>query len=57
MGARKVWEPHPVPDGHSRPAADALPAPGAVAMFRVGKKTAGRELDGRSWDELPEVAA
>jgi len=26
-------------------------------MVRVGKKKAGRELDGRTWDELPEVRA
>lgn len=28
--------------------------PGAVAIARVGKKAAGRELDGRTWDEFPE---
>lgn len=27
------------------------------AMKRVGKKVAGRELDGRTWDGLPDVAA
>ncbi len=27
----------------------------AVKMLRVGKKAAGRLLDGRTWDELPEV--
>lgn len=26
-----------------------------TAMWRVGKKAAGRELDGRTWDEFPEV--
>jgi protein gp37 len=25
-------------------------------MFKVGKKRAGRELDGRTWDEMPEAA-
>jgi protein gp37 len=25
------------------------------SFYRVGKKIAGRELDGRTWDELPEV--
>lgn len=25
------------------------------SMSRVGKKAAGRELDGRTWDEYPEV--
>jgi len=27
-----------------------------TGMYRVGKKAAGRVLDGRTWDELPEVA-
>jgi len=27
---------------------------GRDAMYRVGKKHAGRELDGRTWDEYPE---
>jgi protein gp37 len=26
---------------------------GAVAAVRVGKKAAGRDLDGRTWDEFP----
>lgn len=26
-----------------------------VSMYRVGKKAAGRLLDGRTWDEFPEV--
>lgn len=30
-------------------------AAGCVATYRFGKKGAGRELDGRTWDELPEV--
>lgn len=30
-------------------------APVAVTMKRLGKKTAGRELEGRTWDELPEA--
>jgi len=28
---------------------------GAIYMKRVGKKQAGRELEGRTWDELPET--
>lgn len=24
-------------------------------IFRVGKKAAGRELDGRTWDEYPTM--
>ena len=27
---------------------------GSESMFRVGKKAAGRLLDGRTWDEMPE---
>ncbi|QDH85191.1 hypothetical protein SEA_SALVADOR_57 [Gordonia phage Salvador] len=30
--------------------------PGWTAMRRVGKKAAGRELDGRTWDQYPETA-
>jgi protein gp37 len=29
---------------------------GAETMVRVGKKIAGRELDGRTWDEMPDHA-
>ncbi|MET7944408.1 phage Gp37/Gp68 family protein [Streptomyces sp. NPDC005302] len=32
----------------------ALP-PGTAAIRRWGKKAAGRELDGRTWDEMPAV--
>lgn len=28
-----------------------------VAMFRVGKKAAGRLLDGRTWDEFPKAVS
>ena len=28
---------------------------GGQRMAKVGKKTAGRELDGRTWDEVPQV--
>lgn len=30
--------------------------PGVVHMARLGKRAAGRELDGRTWDEYPEVS-
>lgn len=30
---------------------------GVFRMQRVGKKNAGRELDGRTWDEFPEVTS
>lgn len=29
------------------------PGEGGVSCYRVGKKAAGRELDGRTWDEMP----
>lgn len=29
--------------------------PGAMTMYRVGKKAAGRQLDGRTWDETPGI--
>lgn len=29
-------------------------APGDANLLRVGKKVAGRVLDGRTWDEMPE---
>ena len=31
--------------------------PDGTTMYRVGKKTAGRKLDNREWNEMPEVAA
>lgn len=30
--------------------------PGPINMIRAGKRATGRELDGRTWDEFPEVA-
>lgn len=30
-------------------------APGSASLMNVGKKAAGRMLDGRTWDEYPEV--
>lgn len=32
---------------------DDYSAPGMVSMLRVGKRAAGRTLDGRTWDEQP----
>ena len=26
---------------------------GTIAMARLGKRAAGRELDGRTWDQMP----
>ncbi|SKO25127.1 bacteriophage protein gp37 [Mycobacteroides abscessus subsp. massiliense] len=36
-------------------AADNIPHPGYATMQRVGKKRAGRELDGRTWDQYPRA--
>lgn len=33
------------------------PGLGTWLMARVGKKAAGRELDGRTWDQFPEISA
>jgi hypothetical protein len=33
------------------------PSPDSVVYQRAGKKAAGRELDGRTWDEYPAVAS
>lgn len=35
----------------------AAPKYGGQRMVRVGKKRAGRELDGREWNEMPRTAA
>jgi protein gp37 len=51
--------------GEFRPAPSYVPRPSPAwqrdfekwGMTRVGKKAAGRELDGRTWDEYPAVAS
>lgn len=41
-----------------RDMAESMSGPGfGTTVKRVGKKQAGRELDGRTWDEYPETAA
>lgn len=56
----RVW----ADDGRRRirfitPDAKVTPGPAfgndSIAMRRVGKKAAGRELDGRTWDEMPDL--
>ncbi|GAA3550526.1 phage Gp37/Gp68 family protein [Nonomuraea rosea] len=50
-------------DGSTRPLVNGKPtaAPMSrgkdITIRRVGKKAAGRELDGRTWNEFPEVAS
>lgn len=29
----------------------------SLSGLRIGKKAAGRELDGRTWDEFPQMQA
>ncbi len=41
-------------DGTTHPKSGCSDLP--TSMFRVGKKAAGRMLDGRTWDQMPEVA-
>lgn len=36
---------------------DMFSLPGMESMIRVGKKAAGRNLDGRTWDEYPAAGA
>jgi len=43
-----IHDPNALKDGHGGWAAD-----NPTAMARVGKKLAGRELDGRTWDQVP----
>ena len=48
-------------DGQFRPLVDGKPAQapfaaaGDITIRRVSKKTAGRELDGRTWDQYPRL--
>jgi protein gp37 len=42
-----------LPDGRSAPVAHTAFEPGGVIVYRVGKKAAGRDLDGRTWEEFP----
>ena len=64
-----AWRPEPIydtsgryhvvmPDGRDRGtpwSGWGIDQPDAVTMERVGKGAAGRELDGRTWDEFPET--
>ncbi len=42
-------------DYHKCPSG-AFAGPKPMSMFRVGKRSSGRLLDGHTWDEMPEVA-
>lgn len=49
--------PDQVGDIRFTPVSSRIPMDEPASLFRVGKKAAGRLLDGRTWDELPAVAA
>lgn len=44
-----------LPDGSIDTTGNRPKIPGAAPMVRVGKKAAGRGLDGRTWDEYPHA--
>jgi len=48
-GEKYTWV---APDGRTH---NPCSVDGCWAMARVGKKRAGRDLDGRTWDEFPRV--
>jgi protein gp37 len=54
---KKPLEPHQVcwlnQDGVTSPVGQGTMPKGAILMPRVGKKKAGRNLDGRTWEEFP----
>ena len=41
------------PAGHLRPWNRSVSHEGETLIYRFGKKAAGRELEGRTWDEMP----
>ena len=49
----KQWGDWAPGDGINLPARKVQSAPDGTVMVRVGKKAAGRVLDGAEWDELP----
>lgn len=44
---------HYVPTSHAMDDEVGYSAPGMESLLRVGKRAAGRTLDGRTWDEMP----
>lgn len=49
------WAPYEPRDG-TKPVYIDMPDDESIRLWRLGKKRAGRILDGRTWDELPTVA-
>ena len=59
VGAGFVYDEHPyryVGDPITSPPWDER-IPGRQIVKRVGKRAAGRELDGRTWDEYPDTTS
>lgn len=50
------WAPGVIVRDDDRREGYCFPGDPPMSMVRVGKKAAGRELDGKVWDQLPEVA-
>jgi protein gp37 len=51
------WQPAEDVDTHFlTPTTPCHEFPDGQRVYRVGKKRAGRELLGRTWDQFPEVA-
>lgn len=50
---------YPLTQPHHHPCTPGVPdsggTPSEAVMRRVGKKAAGRELDGRTWDDMPKA--
>ena len=51
----KQWGDWAPGDGVNLPARKKQVAPDGTTMIRVGKKVAGRQLDGKEWDQLPKT--
>ncbi len=45
------------PDGTVSPIGSGLAMGGSITIYHIGKKKAGRLLDGREWDEFPKGAS
>ena len=49
----RAFQPDGTPYEQAKP--ELYHAPGMATMLRVGKRAAGRELDGQTWDQYPGV--
>ena len=53
----KQWGEFAVDEIGPEDARSTLSPPGHVEYLKIGKKAAGRKLDGRTWDQMPGAAA